>query len=154
MDKIRIRGGRPLAGEIVIGGAKNAGLPLMAAGLLTDDRLMLTNVPGLADIRMMAALIGQLGVAVERPADDGHTLSIGGAIASTEAPYDIMRKMRASVLVLVAVHRQSAGCGSHPPRADDKSPGGQWRQHSPGSRRRPSRFRSSGSTCRTRRGCR
>jgi UDP-N-acetylglucosamine 1-carboxyvinyltransferase len=100
MDRIRIRGGRPLSGEIVIGGSKNAGLPLMAAGLLTDDRLLLTNVPGLADIRMMATLIGQLGVVVERPGDDGRALSIGGAIASTEAPYDIMRKMRASVLVL------------------------------------------------------
>jgi UDP-N-acetylglucosamine 1-carboxyvinyltransferase len=100
MDRIRIRGGRPLAGEIVIGGSKNAGLPLMAAGLLTDERLLLTNVPGLADIKTMAALIGQLGVAVERPGDDGRALSIGGAIASTEAPYDIMRKMRASVLVL------------------------------------------------------
>ena len=58
MDRIRIRGGRPLAGEIVIGGAKNAALPLMVAGMLTDERLTLTNVPQLADItveRMVAA---------------------------------------------------------------------------------------------------
>jgi len=100
MDRIRIRGGRPLSGEIVIGGSKNAGLPLMAAGLLTDERVLLTNVPGLADMRMMGSLIGQLGVAVEPVGDDGRALSIGGAIGNTEAPYDIMRKMRASVLVL------------------------------------------------------
>src|SRR5208283_5883053 len=100
MDRIRIRGGRPLSGEISIGGAKNAGLPLMAAGLLTDQRLTLTNVPLLADIHTMAALIAQHGVAVERPGNDGRVLSIGGAISNTEAPYDIVRKMRASVLVL------------------------------------------------------
>ena len=100
MDKIRIRGGRPLSGEIVIGGAKNAGLPLMTAGLLTDERLTLTNGPLLADIHTMAALIAQHGVAVDRPGNDGRVLSIGGAISNTEAPYDIVRKMRASVLVL------------------------------------------------------
>ena len=100
MDKIRIRGGRPLSGEIVIGGAKNAALPLMVAGLLTEDRLTLTNVPLLADLETMAALIAQHGVAVDRPGNDGRVLSIGGAITNTEAPYDIVRKMRASVLVL------------------------------------------------------
>ncbi len=100
MDKIRIRGGRPLSGEIVIGGAKNAGLPLMVAGMLTDQRLTLTNVPRLADIQTMAALIAQHGVAVEPTGNDGRALSIGGAISNTEAPYDIVRKMRASVLVL------------------------------------------------------
>ena len=100
MDRIRIRGGRPLSGEIVIGGAKNAGLPLMAAGLLTDERLVLTNVPLLADIHTMAQLIAQHGVAVDHATNDGRSLSIGGAITNTEAPYDIVRKMRASVLVL------------------------------------------------------
>jgi UDP-N-acetylglucosamine 1-carboxyvinyltransferase len=100
MDRIRIRGGRPLSGEIVIGGAKNAALPLMAAGLLTSERLILTNVPQLADIQTMAALITQHGVAVEPLANDGRALSIGGEIGNIEAPYDIVRKMRASVLVL------------------------------------------------------
>jgi len=100
MDKIRIRGGRPLAGEIAIGGAKNAALPLMAAGLLTDERLTLSNVPLLADIHTMTALLAQHGVAVDRLSPDGRALSIGGAIGNTEAPYDIVRKMRASVLVL------------------------------------------------------
>ncbi len=100
MDKIRIRGGRPLSGEIVIGGAKNAALPLMAAGLLTEQRLTLTNVPRLADIDTMTALLSQHGIAVEPVGNDGRTLSLGGPITSTEAPYDIVRKMRASVLVL------------------------------------------------------
>ena len=100
MDRIRIRGGRPLAGEIAIGGAKNAALPLMAAGLLTEDRLVLDNVPRLADIATMAELLSGHGIAVEPASQDGRTLSLGGAIRSTEAPYDIVRKMRASVLVL------------------------------------------------------
>ena len=98
MDRIRIRGGRPLHGEIAIGGAKNAALPLMTAGMLTDERLVLRNVPALADIATMAALVSQHGCAVETPAP--RTLSIGGAITHNEAPYDIVRKMRASILVL------------------------------------------------------
>ncbi len=97
MDRIRIRGGQPLHGALHIGGAKNAALPLMAAGMLTDDRLLLGNVPRLADIATMSALIAQHGVAV---VPDGRTLSIGGPIDNTEAPYEIVRKMRASILVL------------------------------------------------------
>ena len=100
MDRIRIRGGRPLSGEIQIGGAKNAALPLMATGLLTEDRVILSNVPKLADIDTMTALLSQHGVAVDPVGNDGRTLSIGGSITNTEAPYDIVRKMRASVLVL------------------------------------------------------
>jgi UDP-N-acetylglucosamine 1-carboxyvinyltransferase len=100
MDRIRIRGGRPLAGEIAIGGAKNAALPLMAAGLLTEQRLALTNVPRLDDIVTMSALLAQHGIAVEPIGTDGRTLTLGGPITNTEAPYDIVRKMRASVLVL------------------------------------------------------
>jgi UDP-N-acetylglucosamine 1-carboxyvinyltransferase len=100
MDRIRIRGGRPLSGEIVIGGAKNAALPLMAAAMLTEDRLVLSNVPRLADIQTMTALLAQHGLAVDAAGNDGRTLSLGGPITSTEAPYDIVRKMRASCLVL------------------------------------------------------
>ncbi len=100
MDRIRIRGGRPLSGEIAIGGAKNAALPLMAAGLLTEHRLVLSNVPRLDDIATMAALLAQHGIAVDPIGRDRRTLSLGGPIANTEAPYDIVRKMRASVLVL------------------------------------------------------
>ena len=100
MDRFRIRGGRPLSGDITIGGAKNAALPLMAAGLLTAERLVLTNVPKLADIVTMRLLLEQHGVAVEPATNDGRALSIGGTISNTEAPYDIVRKMRASILVL------------------------------------------------------
>ena len=100
MDRIRIRGGHPLSGEIVIGGAKNAALPLMAAAMLTEDRLVLSNVPRLADIQTMTALLSQHGLAIDPIGNDGRTLSLGGAITNTEAPYDIVRKMRASVLVL------------------------------------------------------
>ncbi|MFL5254743.1 MAG: UDP-N-acetylglucosamine 1-carboxyvinyltransferase [Rhodopila sp.] len=100
MDRIRIRGGRPLAGEIKVGGAKNAALPLMAAGMLTDERLILSNVPKLADIQTMGLLLAQHGIAVEPLTGDGRLLSLGGHITNTEAPYDIVRKMRASVLVL------------------------------------------------------
>jgi UDP-N-acetylglucosamine 1-carboxyvinyltransferase len=100
MDSIRIVGGRPLHGEIPIGGAKNAALPLMAAGLLTEERLVLTRVPRLADIETMAQLLAQHGIAVERAGNDGRSLSLGGPITNTEAPYDIVRKMRASILVL------------------------------------------------------
>src|ERR1700744_2634685 len=100
MDRIRIRGGRPLSGEIKVGGAKNAALPLMVAGMLTDDRLVLTNGPRLADIQTMTKLLEQPGMPVDPATNDGRTLSIGGAITNTEAPYDIVRKMRASFLVL------------------------------------------------------
>jgi UDP-N-acetylglucosamine 1-carboxyvinyltransferase len=103
LDRIAIRGGNRLNGTIPIGGAKNAALPLMAAGLLTDQRLTLTNVPSLADITTMAALLAQHGIAVDRSAGNaghGDVLHLGGAITSTTAPYDLVRKMRASVLVL------------------------------------------------------
>jgi UDP-N-acetylglucosamine 1-carboxyvinyltransferase len=100
MDRIRIRGGRPLSGEIIIGGAKNAALPLMAAGLLTDQRVVLSNVPQLEDVTTMSLLLMQHGIAVEPVGNDGRVLSLGGAITNTEAPYDIVRKMRASFLAL------------------------------------------------------
>lgn len=100
MDRFLIRGGRPLKGEIVIGGAKNAALPIMAAGLLTSERLILENVPQIADIKTMGDLLAQHGIEVEKSPTSSHTISLGGAITNTEAPYDIVAKMRASILVL------------------------------------------------------
>ena len=102
MDKIIIRGGAVLEGEIPIGGSKNAGLPVMAASLLTDEALVLCNLPQLADMKSMAVLLAQHGVEIDQvDAKDEHCLSLkAGRIASTEAPYDLVRKMRASVLVL------------------------------------------------------
>jgi len=107
MDQIRITGGVALQGDITISGAKNAALPLMASCLLTDKPLTLSNVPHLADITTMASLLVHLGVllTVDGTTGDngekGRTLMLtaSGAI-STLAPYDIVRKMRASVVVL------------------------------------------------------
>ncbi|MBT5752651.1 MAG: UDP-N-acetylglucosamine 1-carboxyvinyltransferase [Rhodospirillaceae bacterium] len=106
MDRIRIRGGKRLEGTIPISGAKNASLPLMAAGLLTEDTLSLSNLPHLADIVTMANLLVQHGVSMEMNghAEGGHggrVISLSAAnITNTQAPYDLVRKMRASVLVL------------------------------------------------------
>jgi UDP-N-acetylglucosamine 1-carboxyvinyltransferase len=106
MDRIRIRGGKPLQGGIPIGGAKNAALPLMAASLLTEDTLTLANLPRLADITTLSHLLVQHGVSVtmagaEGPGERGHVLELRAKrIVSTTAPYDLVRKMRASVLVL------------------------------------------------------
>src|SRR5262245_50362539 len=106
MDRIRVRGGVSLQGAIQISGSKNASLPLMAAAMLTDQPLVLHNVPRLADISTMIALLQQHGVEVSAaPGENGHrhgkTLTLNAAkITSTTAPYDIVRKMRASVLVL------------------------------------------------------
>jgi UDP-N-acetylglucosamine 1-carboxyvinyltransferase len=121
MDKICISGGVPLEGVIAIGGAKNAALPLMAASLLTSDTLILKNVPTLADIATMANLLVQHGVAVERGGGGpqaGHALELSASeITSNTAPYDLVRKMRASVLVLGPL---VARCG----RARVSLPGG------------------------------
>jgi UDP-N-acetylglucosamine 1-carboxyvinyltransferase len=106
MDRIRIRGGVPLKGRIPIGGAKNAALPLMVACLLTDEPLVLSRVPRVADITTMAHLLVQHGVSItmrgaEREDEAGQVLELDARrIVSTTAPYDLVRKMRASVLVL------------------------------------------------------
>jgi len=107
MDKIRIQGGRQLRGTIPISGAKNAALPLMAAALLTDETLTLSNLPHLADIASLATLLAQHGVAISMEGaavnggQSGRVLSLTARdITSTTAPYELVRKMRASVLVL------------------------------------------------------
>ncbi|MEE8501078.1 MAG: UDP-N-acetylglucosamine 1-carboxyvinyltransferase [Kiloniellales bacterium] len=107
MDQIRIRGGRPLKGEIRISGAKNAALPLMTASLLTDGTLQLSNLPHLNDITTMASILAQHGVDIVMNGDAGHAGHAGRVLeltakdlASTQAPYDLVRRMRAGVLVL------------------------------------------------------
>ena len=97
MDSLRIHGGGPLTGCITVSGAKNAALPLMAAGLATSGTLTLENVPRLVDTASMEALLANHGLDVVR---DDLTLRIGGAASNLDAPYDLVRKMRASVLVL------------------------------------------------------
>ena len=105
MDRILIRGGHRLQGRLPISGAKNAALTLMPCALLTDEPLTLRNLPRLADVDSFGHLLNQLGAstAIEgtRPDEFGRVMTIRtGQLTSTEAPYDIVRKMRASILVL------------------------------------------------------
>jgi UDP-N-acetylglucosamine 1-carboxyvinyltransferase len=108
MDRIRILGGRPLHGTIPISGAKNATLPLMIASLLTEDTLILDNVPRLADVGLLERILGNHGVDIMvsgkrrgETADNGQTLNISAArIVDTTAPYELVSKMRASFWVL------------------------------------------------------
>jgi UDP-N-acetylglucosamine 1-carboxyvinyltransferase len=103
MDKILIRGGNPLSGHIPISGAKNAALKLMAASLLTDQEVVLSNMPNLADTRLMIELLRQFGVETTDFSDEprfGQTLHLKAAnITSTLAPYELVRRMRASFSV-------------------------------------------------------
>ncbi|MBA3677753.1 MAG: UDP-N-acetylglucosamine 1-carboxyvinyltransferase [Sphingosinicella sp.] len=105
MDRIIIKGGKPLYGGICISGAKNAALTLLPCALLTDDPLTLRNLPRLADVDSFGHLLNQLGVSTTiegaRPDEFGRVMTLRASnIASTVAPYDIVRKMRASILVL------------------------------------------------------
>ncbi len=97
MDSLEIHGGKALQGEIVISGAKNAALPLLATGLMTTDKLVLENVPQLADTLSMEGLLRHLGVEVNR---DYETVTMASGASSFDAPYELVTKMRASVLVL------------------------------------------------------
>jgi UDP-N-acetylglucosamine 1-carboxyvinyltransferase len=102
MDRIAIQGGARLEGEIPISGAKNSAIKLMAASLLTDQPLRLTNMPRLADTRFLGKLLQRLGVQVTEQdgADGPETLLNGAEIVSAFAPYDLVRQMRASFNVL------------------------------------------------------
>ncbi len=99
MDKLLIRGGRTLSGSVQISGAKNAALPEMCAALLTAEPVTLTNVPGLQDVLTMQKLLRNMGVVVEQP--HASTVRIdASALTSPEAPYELVKTMRASVLAL------------------------------------------------------
>ena len=101
MDKLRIRGGRRLAGEIVISGAKNAALPELCAGLLTAEPVLLSNVPRLHDVTTMLKLLRTMGVGAEQSSDAEATVALDASkVTSREAPYDLVKTMRASILVL------------------------------------------------------
>ncbi len=98
MDKLLIRGGQRLAGEIAISGAKNAALPILCAGLLTAEPLQLSNVPRLHDVATMLKLLRQMGV---RAQQDGESVTLdASAVERLEAPYEMVKTMRASILVL------------------------------------------------------
>ena len=116
MDKLLITGGRPLAGEVRISGAKNAALPIMCAALLTEQPLRLDNVPRLMDVRTMAKILALMGVEVG-PQDDGGIELRAREIKEPVAGYELVKTMRASVLVLGPL---LARCG----RAKVSLPGG------------------------------
>ncbi|NMM28382.1 MAG: UDP-N-acetylglucosamine 1-carboxyvinyltransferase [Glaciimonas sp.] len=98
MDKLRITGGRRLSGEITVSGAKNAALPILCAGLLTAGPVVLSNVPHLQDVATMLRLLRQLGLQISQ--DGEHCTLQGNAIDKLEAPYELVKTMRASILVL------------------------------------------------------
>ena len=99
MGRLAVNGGNQLQGEIIISGAKNAALPLLAAGLMAEGGtgLTLTNLPDLADTRLMIRLLEQLGMDIQQQADK---VAISGAATNTDAPYDLVSQMRASILVM------------------------------------------------------
>ena len=102
MDKLRMVGGTPLKGEVVIAGAKNAALPILCACLLTDQPVVLRNVPDLQDVRTMLKLLQEIGVTVTFPdaSDRSHLVLSAAVIKSSEATYEMVKTMRASILVL------------------------------------------------------
>jgi UDP-N-acetylglucosamine 1-carboxyvinyltransferase len=116
VDKLRIAGGRALEGEVRISGAKNAALPIMCAALLTAEPVKLSRMPRLVDVSTMAKLLAQMGVEVERPEDDRVVLRARN-ISEPSASYELVKTMRASVLVLGPL---LARCG----RARVSLPGG------------------------------
>jgi UDP-N-acetylglucosamine 1-carboxyvinyltransferase len=97
MDKIRIHGGRPLSGSIKVSGSKNSSLPMLAATLLTQEQCVVHDVPDLSDTHYMLQILTHLGAQVERASG---TVSVTAESARSVAPYDVVRKMRASVCVL------------------------------------------------------
>ena len=100
MDKLLIRGGRPLRGEVMISGAKNAALPEMCATLLTEEPVTLLNVPRLHDVRTMRQLLDNMGVTTETLGERGGMRFHAGEPIKPEAPYELVKTMRASVLAL------------------------------------------------------
>ncbi len=102
MDKLRMVGGTPLKGEVIIAGAKNAALPILCACLLCDEPITLRNVPDLQDVRTMLKLLQEIGVTVSFPDADNrnHVVLNAANIKSSEATYEMVKTMRASILVL------------------------------------------------------
>ena len=98
MDKLIITGGQPLNGEVWTSGAKNAALPILAATLLTKERITISNLPHLQDITTTLELLGCMGI--EPVMEEKMCIQLGGAVNHCHAPYDLVKKMRASILVL------------------------------------------------------
>ena len=115
MDKLIITGGQPLNGEVWTSGAKNAALPILAATLLTKDRITISNLPHLQDITTTLELLGCMGI--EPVMEEKMCIQLGGAVNHCQAPYDLVKKMRASILVLGPLL-------AHYGKADVSLPGG------------------------------
>jgi UDP-N-acetylglucosamine 1-carboxyvinyltransferase len=98
MDVFKICGGKALKGTVEVSGSKNAALPMFAAALLTSEEVIIRNVPDISDLRYMATIIESMGAEVVR--DDPHTFRIRAKVVCTKAPYDMVRKMRASVCLM------------------------------------------------------
>ena len=141
MDKIIIQGGKRLSGTIPISGAKNSALTLLPCALLTDEPLTLRNLPRLADIDGFQHLLNQFGISTSiagnRPGDFGRVMTLEAPrITSSVAPYELVRKMRASILVLgpmlarmgEATVSLPGGCaiGNQRPRSPCSRPGCSW----------------------------
>jgi UDP-N-acetylglucosamine 1-carboxyvinyltransferase len=115
MDKLQIEGGQRLMGEIAISGAKNAALPILCSALLCAEPMTFTNVPQLRDVATLLALLEQMGVKVER---EGNTVTLDASgLSDPVAPYEMVKTMRASILVLGPL---AARCG----QASVSLPGG------------------------------
>jgi len=98
MDKLLIKGGNRLSGEIIISGAKNAALPMLCAGLLSSEQLQLSNVPNLKDVSTILKLLRKMGL---KSTQENHVITLqGDCITNLEAPYEMVKTMRASILVL------------------------------------------------------
>ena len=111
MDKFQIRGGRRLEGETRASGAKNAALPILAAGLLADAPVIIRNVPSLHDVKTMIRLLGRMGVAVTEGA--GGSVEVDARrFGEAVAPYELVKTMRASILVLGPLDRKSTRLNS------------------------------------------
>src|SRR5215210_1416535 len=101
MDKLIIRGGRRLEGEVAISGAKNAALPELCAALLTDEAVTLANVPQLHDVATALKLLRNMGVMAERSTSQPDRVTLHAAeVTAREAPYELVKTMRAAILVL------------------------------------------------------
>ncbi|HME71618.1 MAG TPA: UDP-N-acetylglucosamine 1-carboxyvinyltransferase [Myxococcota bacterium] len=115
MDRIVVHGGAPLEGTVTVSGSKNSTLALMASALLAEGETVLHNVPRVRDVDTMLQILGALGARARWDEQDAHTLRVAGRVTKPEAPYDLVRKMRASFLVLgPLVARFGAGRVSEP----------------------------------------
>ena len=112
MEILRIKGGLPISGEVQVSGSKNAALPQFAAALLSDQETILENVPDLSDVRFMGEILAHLGADVSR--DGPNTWKIRPANIQPDAPYELVRKMRASILSTWPLGRPSKAGKSTP----------------------------------------